>query len=226
MRHDFIDRYAYGASVVHRTDARLKIITVITALVGVNLWRTPRWYVFAAAALVAGTVVAAARLPVTYVIKRAVVVLPFAVCAGAFLPFTTAGDAAATWAFGVWTATVTFAGLRLYAAVIAKSYISAAFVLLLVATTPFPDLVAALRWFRAPGLFLDLLAFAYRYLFVLEEEGARLARAWGMRYFGHRPLRRFTVLGPAVASLFVRSYERAERVWGAMRARGYESEGR
>ena len=222
MRHDFLDKYSDRDSVVHRADVRAKIVAVAVMLVALNVLRAPPWYVFAAAA---GLLIAAAclsRLPAFYVFRRAAAVLPFALIIGVFLPFTQEGRL--VWqasAFGH-AATVTDAGLRFYATVVVKAYLSLAYVVLLLATTPFRSLVQGLAWFRVPAFFLSLLSFAYRYIFVFVDELERLQRAWAGRYFGRRRLAQFLTLGPAVGALFVRSYERAERVWAAMLSRGYD----
>ncbi|MGD8718151.1 MAG: cobalt ECF transporter T component CbiQ [Candidatus Zixiibacteriota bacterium] len=222
MRHDFLDKHSDLNGPFHRLDARIKIVAVATVLVTLNAFRTPPAWLGAGAAGLLVAAVCLSRLPVLYVFRRAAAVLPFAVIIGAFLPFTTEGRA--IWeptAFGyVWTATD--AGLRLYLTVIAKAYLSLAYVVLLLATTPFRTLLRGLAWFRVPAFLLSLLSFTYRYIFVLVDEIERLSRAWSARYFGRRRFAQFRALGPAVGALFVRSYERAERVWGAMLSRGYD----
>jgi len=200
----------------------VKIVAGALVLLSLNVLRMPPAELGAAAAGLLLAAVIASRLPLGYVFRRAAAVLPFAVVIGLFLPFTTAGRP--VWhpaAFG-YAAVVTAEGLRLYATVIAKAYLSLAYVVLLLATTPFRALLRGLAWFRVPAFFLSLLAFTYRYLFVLVDEIERLQRAWAARYFGRRRAAQFRALGPAVGALFVRSYERAERVWAAMLSRGYD----
>jgi cobalt/nickel transport system permease protein len=206
MTHYFLYKYSDRGGPLHRLEPRVKIVAVAAVLLGINLFRMPPlWLGGAAAALL----VAAVVLPVAFII-------------GIFLPFTTEGRALWQLLLCGHAAVVTDAGLRLYATVILKSYLSLAYVVLLLATTPFQSLLKGLAWFRVPAFFLSLLSFAYRYIFVLVEEIERLQRAWASRYFGRRRLAQFRTLGPAVAALFVRSYERAERVWAAMLSRGYD----
>ncbi|UCH79400.1 MAG: cobalt ECF transporter T component CbiQ [Candidatus Coatesbacteria bacterium] len=222
MRHEFLDKHSERAGPLHRLDARAKTVAVALILLGLNVLRMPPAWLGAAAAGLLLAAVIASRLPLGYVFRRAAVVLPFAVIIGAFLPFTTEGRA--VWypaAFG-YGALVTAEGLRLYATVISKAYLSLAYVILLLATTPFRALLRSLAWFRVPAFFLSLLSFTYRYIFVLVDEIERLQRAWTARYFGRRRAAQFRALGPAVGALFVRSYERAERVWAAMLSRGYD----
>ncbi len=222
MRHSFLDKYSDRDSFVRRRDVRLKIVVVAAILVGLNVLRAPPWYVPAAAGVLLVAAVAAARLPFWYVFARAAAVLPFAFIVGIFLPFTTEGRAPWQLPLCGYVAVVTDAGLLLYATVIVKAYLSLAYVVLLLATTPFQSLLEGLAWYRVPAFLLSLLSFTYRYIFVLVEEIERLQRAWAARYFGRRRLAQFRTLGPATAALFVRSYERAERIWAAMLSRGYD----
>ncbi len=222
MRHDFLDKYSDRGGPLHRLGPRVKIVAVVAVLLGINLFRMPPLWLGGAVAVALLVAVAFSRVPFLYVFRRAAVVLPFALIIGVFLPFSTEGRT--LWQFPLFghSAVVTDAGLRLYATVILKAYLSLAYVVLLLATTPFESLLKALAWFRVPASLLSLLAFTYRYVFVLVEEVERLERAWASRYFGRRRFAQFRALGPAVGTLFVRSYERAERVWAAMLSRGYD----
>jgi cobalt/nickel transport system permease protein len=222
MRHDFLDKYSDRAGPLHRLDARAKIVAVAAALVALNAFRTPPALLGAGAAGLLLAATCLSRAPFFYVFRRAAAVLPFAVAVGAFLPFTQEGRV--LWnatAFG-YVAEITDTGLRLYATVIIKAYLSLAYVVLLLATTPFQTLLRALARFRVPSFFLSLLSFAYRYIFIFVDEVERLQRAWTGRYFGRRRFAQFVTLGPALGALFIRSYERAERVWAAMLSRGYD----
>ncbi len=223
MRHGFLDKFSDADGFLHRGDARVKIVAVGAVLVGLNVLRSPPWYIPAAAATILVAAVAVARLPLFYVFRRAAVVLPFALVIGIFLPFTTEGETLLTFDVAGYKVEMSYAGATLYATLVAKAYLSLAFVTLLLATTPFGMLIKALAWFRVPAFFLALLSFTYRYIFVLVDECERLRRAWAARYFGRRRLAQLLALGPAVGALFVRSYERAERIWAAMLSRGYDA---
>jgi cobalt/nickel transport system permease protein len=100
--------------------------------------------------------------------------------------------------------------------------------ILLTATTPFPDILHALRHLRVPGILVSIIAFMYRYLFVLVDEVARLLRARTARSArlpgqksGGTVSWRAAVAGHMAGQLFVRSLERSDRVYQAMVARGY-----
>jgi cobalt/nickel transport system permease protein len=100
--------------------------------------------------------------------------------------------------------------------------------ILLTATTPFPDVLHALGHLRVPSVLVAIVAFMYRYLFVLTDEAQRLMRARAARSArppgggGGGTLRwRAQVTGSMAGQFFVRSYDRSERVYQAMLARGY-----
>jgi len=100
--------------------------------------------------------------------------------------------------------------------------------LLLVAVTRFPDLIHALEHLRVPAILTTIIAFLYRYLFVLTDEVLRLLRARESRSAasagkrsGRGVVWRAKVAGNMAGQLFLRSYERSDRIYNAMLARGY-----
>jgi cobalt/nickel transport system permease protein len=91
---------------------------------------------------------------------------------------------------------------------------------LLMITTPFKDLLGALRWLRVPGVLVDTLAYIYRYVFLLYDEYNAMrnsAKVRGGFVDFHSSL---STSGQIAAKVFLRSYDRAGRVWQAMQARG------
>jgi len=149
-------------------------------------------------------VTAAARLPVAAILLRAAVILPFALTFA--LVSAIAGEPARA------------------AMLIVRGYLSAFAALLLVSTTPMPDLLAGLEWLRFPRFLLQVMQFLYRYLTVLMTEAgsmrqASLARAGRIRIFG---MLQFRQAGGAAGVLFARSWARAQAIHRAMIARGFD----
>ncbi|MGD0089504.1 MAG: cobalt ECF transporter T component CbiQ, partial [Planctomycetota bacterium] len=114
-------------------------------------------------------------------------------------------------------------GLLVFWNILAKSLLGASAVILLTSTTPFPALLGGLAWLRVPRLFIMVLSFAYRYVFVLLDEAQRMKRARDARCYAGQWLWQTQVVGQMLGTLFLRSYERGERVYLAMLARGYET---
>ena len=111
-------------------------------------------------------------------------------------------------------------GLATFALVTAKATIGAVSAVLLGATTSFPDILHGLERLRAPRLLILIAAFMYRYLFVIVDEARRMRAALAARGYRPRHLGQAAALGRIVTALFLRSYERGERVLpGDARAR-------
>ncbi len=103
-----------------------------------------------------------------------------------------------------------------------KSNLCVLAMLLLTWTTPFHDLLQELRRLKLPPVMLTTLALMYRYLPVLAEESRRMRRARASRTFSPRRRLAWHTLSAIVGQLFVRSADRAERIYLAMCARGWK----
>ncbi len=103
-----------------------------------------------------------------------------------------------------------------------KSNLCVFSMLLLTWTTPFQDVLQELRRLRFPAVMLTTLALMYRYLPVLGEETRRMSRARASRTFARRRLGTWQSLALIIGQLFIRSADRAERIYLAMCARGWK----
>jgi cobalt/nickel transport system permease protein len=134
---------------------------------------------------------------------------------------------------GPWSLVVTQPGLERFLSIGLKSWISVQAGILLAASTPFPDLLAAMRAVRVPRLLVGIFSLMWRYLFVLADEALRLIRARaarsgrsdqpGLRTGGSLSWRA-GVVGGMAGNLFLRAFERSDRIYMAMVARGYDGE--
>ncbi len=159
-------------------------------------------------------------------LRRVLMLLPFAGLAALSLPFTTGGRTL----FTLGPLHLSDAGLLRFAAVMVRATLSIGAAALLVQRTPMPHLLQALQGIGVPRLVVAIAATAYRYVFVLVEEATRMDRARQSRSADlpsgrGRGLRwlwwRARGLGGMIGVLFLRSYERSERIYLAMAARGY-----
>ena len=161
--------------------------------------------------------------------RRAFLAAPF-LLAALPLVFTRTGEPLGSFVVGPLTLTVSGEGLRQFTTIALKSWISVQAALLLAFTTPFHELIDGLRQLRLPRIMVAIIGFMYRYLAVLTGEASRMARARASRSAspaggGGRSIAwRARVTGSMVGSLFLRSYERSERIYAAMQARGFEGE--
>jgi cobalt/nickel transport system permease protein len=159
--------------------------------------------------------------------RRAALALPFVLAALPVL-VTVKGDPLVSIPIGAWSLTVTGPGLERFLSVALKSWLSVQMVILLTASTPLPDLLLAMRALRLPRLLIAILSLMWRYLAVLVDEAMRMMRArearsasWQGRSGGSLPWRA-RVTGARAGTLFLRGYERSERIYNAMLARGYD----
>lgn len=220
------DRYQPGHSPLHRADPRVKVVVAFVLIGGITLTPERAWPAYPALwALVAG-LAAVGRFSAWRMARLGVVALPFMLAALPLL-FMVPGP---TWTLGGGIA-ISQAGLARFAAVLLKSWLSVQVALLLTLSTPFADLVWALGSLRVPGTLVALIAFMVRYSATLGEEAERLLRARAARSAqaegrpaGGTLFWRARVAGGMVGNLFLRSYERSERVYAAMLARGYTGE--
>ena len=231
MKHSFLDLYREGNSPVHRLDPRVKFLATLAFVVTASVLPASYWPGLLGLGLIIAAAIAAAGVPARVALGRSLVALPFALLAAASLPFLRPGPALLTLRLGPWRLAATTTGLEALGAVLARSWLSVLAAGLLTATTPFPDLLGALQGLGLPRLLVATVSFLYRYLFVLVDEAQRLWQARQARSATSHHARsggslgwRAQVLGGMVGSLFIRSYERSERIYQAMLARGFQGE--
>lgn len=218
MKHDFIDRYSRLESPVHSLDARAKSLALFTIVIACVTTPPNAWWPFCIYAGLVVVIAVASRLPARYLLSRVLVVLPFILVVALLVPFTNKTGTIYHW----WIFDVSSGGLLVLWNVAVKSIISVSCVILLSSTTPFPDLMHGFERLRVPRFFTTVAAFMYRYIFIIVDEAERMKRARDARNFRGRWIWQARVVGNMVASLFLRSHERAERVYKAMSARGFD----
>ncbi|HLF27561.1 MAG TPA: cobalt ECF transporter T component CbiQ [Anaerolineae bacterium] len=229
MHVHFTDQYRSGSSLIHRLDPRIKVLSTLAFILTASLLPTGLWLHYALLLCAPLFVSGVAGLGPGYILKRSFIALPFALAA-ITLPFTVPGAPLATLPlFGGLTLSVE--GTVRFLSIVLKSWISVQMAILLVATTPFPDLLWGLRALHIPRVLVSIVALMYRYIFVLADEAMRLARARAARSgmaaegkAGGSIAWRGKVTGGMVGNLALRSFERSERIYDAMVARGYTGE--
>jgi cobalt/nickel transport system permease protein len=206
----------HGHSRIHRAPAHLKIVVLLAFVLTVVA--TPReWYAaFGAYLLVVLAVIVAARVPVPYVLKRAVIEVPFLVFA-ALMPFISHGPKVEV--LGI---ALSEPGLLAAWGLAAKGTIGVLASLTLAATTEPTDVLRGLERLRLPSLLVQIMSFMVRYLEVVISDLRRMITAMRSRGVDPRSPRHWPALARSLGALFVRSYERGERVHLAMLSRGYD----
>ena len=226
MHHSFLDRYLSGTSLVHRLDPRLKLLGTVAYVLAVTSTAPGDWLSVAALAGLALVAVLLAGIPLIDALKRSSIALPFAGIVALSVPFTQGGNELWICQVAGLRLTITDAGLILFVTVVTKSWLSVIVSGLLVATTRSTDLLNALRALHVPAVLAQTISFMLRYLFVLVDEAMRLMTARASRSAGRggTVAWRARVLGGMIGSLFIRSYERSERIYASMVSRGFAGE--
>ncbi len=207
--------FVHRHTVVHRLPAETKLVSlVVFVLVVVSTPREQVW-AFGAFAVVLAVVVALARLRPGLVLRRMVIEVPFLVFA-LLLPFVALGER-----IDLGPVSVSAPGLLGAFNIVAKGTLGVVAAIVLSATTRPRDLVLGLQRLRVPTLLVTIISFMIRYLDVIVDDMRRMrvareARGFEARHIGHIP-----VLARSAGALFVRSYERGERVYLAMVSRGF-----
>lgn len=222
-----LDHYQEGDSLIHRLDPRVKLVLTLALIVVIAALPRGAWLVYLACLLMICLVMGMSRLHPMLVLRRSLVAMPFAFAALS-LVFTVPGSALASFTFARWSLSVTVEGTVAFMSILAKSWLSVLSATILVATTPFSHLVASMRAFRVPEVLVSVVSFMYRYMYVIADEALRLHRARDARSAapgskaGGSLRWRGKVLGGMIGSLFLRSYERSERIYAAMLSRGFD----
>lgn len=224
MKHSFVDRYSGLDSFVHRLDPRTKLLGSLAFVLAVVLTPAGNWKVFAVYLLVLMALIGLSRLPWKYVMARSLVIFPFVVMVAIFMPFFKQGQVAAGWDIGAWHVAVTYEGLAVLANTLVKSWLCILCLIVLSSSTRFEQLLHGMHRLKVPQVFVQVISFMYRYMFVLADQAMRMQMARDSRNFGFSRGNIFKTLGNMIGMLFIRSYERAERIYAAMLSRGYYGE--
>jgi cobalt/nickel transport system permease protein len=212
MKGLYLDR----DSPLHRLPPEVKIAAMVAVTIVVVVTPREEVWAFAGYAVLVAAVAAVGRVPAGWLAKRSTVELPFVVLALA-LPFIAAGERI-TW-LGL---EVSREGLYGGFNIVAKGTLGVLLSLILAATTTTRDLVLGLDRLRCPQILTQIATFMLRYLTVLTGEARRMRIARISRGDDPRFLWQLRGFASGVGALFLRAFERGERVYLAMVARGYD----
>ncbi|MBU1852611.1 MAG: cobalt ECF transporter T component CbiQ [Candidatus Omnitrophica bacterium] len=225
MQHLYIDRYAGLDSFIHKIDPRIKVITFFIFILYIVLTNPFSYLSFLLYGLVILFLIAISRIPFPFIFKKTLAVIPFVVLIAVFVPFIKRGEVLASYTLGSLRIEFTREGIVLFWAIVIKSYLSILCMILLTSSIKFTSLLKSLEKLKIPKLFIMIASFMYRYSFLIIDEAQRMQRAKKSRAFKNKKgLSAVKMLSNIAGVLFVRSYERAERVYLAMCARGFQGE--
>ncbi|MGW2491022.1 cobalt ECF transporter T component CbiQ [Streptomyces sp. NPDC001606] len=207
--------YRHGHSPVHGLPPHTKLAAAFLFVVVVVATPREAMWAFAGYAVLLAAVAHHARVPAGFLLRRLLIEVPF-VAFAVLMPFVAEGERvqvlglspSVSGLWGAWN-------------VLAKGTLGVAASVLLAATTELRELLLGLQRLKLPPLLVQIASFMIRYGDVITDEMRRMRIARESRGFEARGVRHWGVLAKSAGALFIRSYERGERVHLAMMSRGY-----
>jgi len=209
-----LEQLAAGDSCVHRLNPLVKLLgaaVFIVTVVSFNRFSFGKLipFVFYPAVLMA-----LSQTPYSMLNKRFLVALPFCLFVGiSNIIF----DRNAVFAIG--GITVSW-GVVSFAVILFRTWLCVMAVLILVSVTPLSKLTREFQRLRVPKIFITMFELTYRYTGVLLNEAYCAGLAYSLRSPNRKGIK-MGDMGSFAGILLIRSFDRAERVYDAMKCRGY-----
>lgn len=207
--------FVHGHSRVHRLAPEAKLAAAVAFVFAAAITPREAVWVFGTDALLLLVVGWLARLRPSFVLARLAIILPFVLFAF-LVPFISTGEQMTL--FGM---EVSRDGLWGSWNILAKASLGATVSIMLAATTEVPDILAGMSRLRVPSVLTQIGTFMIRYLEILVSELRRMRTAMTARGYDPRWLWQTKPMAASAGALFIRSYERGERIHAAMLSRGY-----
>jgi cobalt/nickel transport system permease protein len=208
----------HGHSPVHALAPEVKLVGLFVFVVSVVATPPQAVWAFSLHAVVLLGVLGLSTVPLGFFLKRLSIDLPFVLFA-LFLPLVGADPRVEVGPFSF-----SEPGLLAAWSVLAKATLGAGASVLLVATTETAALLAGLRRLRLPGTITSIASFMIRYLEVVAGELRRTRISMAARGYKSSWVAQLRPLAMAAGAIFIRAFERGERVHQAMLARGFRGD--
>jgi len=213
----YMDTLSGRDTPAHRLDPRAKLLTTLIFIITVvsfgkyEISALIPFFIFPAVMISLG------ELPFYYLLRKILIVTPFAVMIGIFNPLIDREILMRLGPFSISGGWISFFSIML------KFTLTAGSVLVLIACTGFNSVCMALEKMGAPRIFAVQLLFLYRYIFVLIDEASRMANARSLRSFDGKG-KGIKVFSNLLGHLLLRTIDRAQRIHLAMLCRGFDGE--
>jgi cobalt/nickel transport system permease protein len=209
-----LERLSSGDTCIHRLHPVVKLLVLAVFAVTVVSFKRYAFAQLLPFIFYPILMTAISETPYAMLIKRFFISLPFCLLAGiSNVLFDT------TIAFTISGIAVSYGFISLIT-ILLKTYLCVMAVLILVSVTPFYKLTSALRQLRIPGIFVTMFEMIYRYIGVLLHETYSMSIAYSLRSRNRKGIE-MRDMGSFAGLLLIRSFDRADRVYNAMKCRGY-----
>jgi cobalt/nickel transport system permease protein len=217
-----VDKYSNLTSPIHRLSPVVNLVSFLTFVVVVVLVPVGSFVPLLVALLSLSCIALVSKVPLQFILRRGLVIIPFAIAIGALNLLAKGAElvvhhsASDSFAFDS-------TGVPVFLNMILKSFVCVLGMTLLVSTTGSARLLGAMRKIGVPAGLAVGTCFLSRYVSVVADEVFRMKRSRDSRRAGRLPwLAELRSIGTLIGVLFIRSYERAERVYMAMCSRGFD----
>ena len=204
--------------MAHSLPSHLKIIAVllfVLVVVSTPITYWPAFVIFLALVIAAAT---AGKISIFTLSKRALIEVPFIFFA-VLMPFFGTGERFELGPFNLYRE-----GLLAGLSIVAKGTLGVLSAVILSTTTTAREILRGLERLRLPTIMVQIASFMLRYVNVISDEMERMKIARQSRGFDATGVKHWKVIATSAAALFIRSYERGERVHLAMLSRGFDGE--
>lgn len=218
MDHPGIESYLYSTtSIIHRMNPMAKVIAVLAMVISVAIVKDI--YMALLALLLSLSMIAAARLPIRFVIRRIWSPFLFILIFAAAL-LLSSGEGKILWSFGFLE--IARESALNAALILIRATAAIVMITVLLATTRFDTIIKVLYDLKMPVFLLQILMFSYRFIFVFTDELDNMKNSMAAK--GFRPklsLRMFSSISNMLGMLLIKSFERGDDVYRSMVAKGY-----
>ena len=209
-----LEQLSGGSTCIHRLHPLVKLLAAVFFIIVVVSFGRYDFgrlipFIFYPALLMA-----LSETPYTMLLKRLLIALPFCLLAGiANMIFDTAAD------FTIGSLTVSY-GMISFFTIIVKTCLCVMAVLILIAVTPVFEITNTMRRLRIPHIFIVIFEMVYRYIGVIFDEAYSIFIAYSLRSVNKKGIH-IRDMGSVIGQLLLRSFDRSDRVYNAMKCRGY-----
>jgi cobalt/nickel transport system permease protein len=206
-----------ASSLWHRLVPRTRLLCALFFVFATTLTPNGQWWTWVWLGAGVLSLMVASRVDGLTLLKRVALESTFVGTVLLGTLFRSGGET--LWQWGMLK--VTTVGLMVLGSVSFKAILCLLMLNFLVLTTPLPDLLEALAALRMPPLLIAILASMMRYVGLMTDEFNRMRRAAISRNLLSQRQRQRQLIGNMIGSLFIRTYDRGDRIHQAMLSRGY-----
>lgn len=217
-----IDRYSNLESPVHKLNPVVSLVSFLTFVIVVVLVPVGSFVPLFVALISLSSTAFVSKVPLRFILRRSLVIVPFAIAVGALSLLWKGAESMIQHSA---SDPIAFHSpeVRMFLNTVLKSFVCVLGMILLVTTAGSANLLGAMRRIGVPATLTVGTCFLFRYVSVVADEFFRMKRSRESRRAGKLPwVAELRSIGTLIGVLFIRSYERAERVYVAMCSRGFD----